>query len=84
MPLKATLELVFFFILIGIVHSSTTTKTSSFPLPKIDEIYFYVLTFEGTFLTKETHLDIHIDTSKWSSLFNNATKLIKQLDASVN
>jgi hypothetical protein len=67
------------FVNVGENHISKMTLVDSFPLPKIDNARFYVLTNKGKYSIEEQMEKIENGKSDWESVFYAGDKVITEL-----
>ncbi len=72
---KAAME----FVAIGQNHFSKMKPVDSFPLPKLGNVRFYILTNKGKYSVEERLERIENEISDWGQLFYGGNKVITEL-----
>lgn len=67
------------FVNMGQSYFSKMNPVDSFPLPKADNVRFYVLTNKGKYSIEEEIQRIENDNSDWGQLFYEGNKVITEL-----
>lgn len=64
------------FVNIGQIYFTKMVPVESFPLPKTDNVRFYILTNKGKYSIEEEIEKIENDRSEWAQLFYEGNKVI--------
>jgi len=67
------------FVSLAQKHLKHTKKTNDTPLPKTDEVIFYLLTNNGTYTGKEQMKNFENETSGWTDLFYAGNDILSEL-----
>jgi hypothetical protein len=67
------------FVNMGQSYISKMNPVDSFPLPKADNVIFYILTNKGKYSIEEEIQKIENDNSHWGQLFYEGNKVITEL-----